>query len=322
MIIAQIAAINVLNIPRFQEDILHQNEIKDKDGNEKVYSIWTQIGINYAYHQKLIYILKEWIGYLAAVLSLTTLAFTIKTIKVNSKNIDINEMNNLKNAKSILQQYNKKEEKNNKNSIAKKIKGIFSKITNYIKKIIKKIYIFITSPAFIIQFSRVMSIAWMYFYRNYYSLGIFITVFFSFLFISTKSNKFLTIFLLTPMVFISLVCFHFSNINGFFENYEGEEKIKYLHFGLGKYEYTFLEYYAGNLFYIFIMFLIYSFNNSPQKQRVINKNEIGTESSNDKEQLSYLNLGSSLESLGADNYKIIFLSKGQRKEEKKELKKL
>ena len=81
IIIIQIAAINVLNIPKFQEEILNKNVI-----NEKIYSVWTQIGINYAYHKKLIYVLKEWIGYLAAVCSLMTLTFSINTIKVNSQN--------------------------------------------------------------------------------------------------------------------------------------------------------------------------------------------------------------------------------------------
>ena len=312
IIIIQIAAINVLNIPKFQEEILNKNVI-----NEKIYSVWTQIGINYAYHKKLIYVLKEWIGYLAAVCSLMTLTFSINTIKVNSQN-DTKDINNLENQKSILQHNNKEGEKIEQNIIKKK--NICSNIVKYIKKIFKNIYIFITSPVFIIQFSRVMSIAWMYFYRNFYSLGIFLSVFFSFLFIDTAKNKYLTIYLLTPMVFSTLVCFHFSNINGFFEDYEGEQKIKFLHFGLGKYEYTFLEYYAGNLYYIFIMFLIYSFYNSTQND----KNEIRRESLED-EKINPPSLNESgpikksVKSFD-DNIKII-LSNGTEKEEKKEEKK-
>ena len=278
MILIQVTAINILNIPRLQENILHKEEIpKGSEFFDKVYSLWTQIGINYAYHHLLKYVIKEWIGYLAAICSILSLTYSIKTIKVNEncqkhKNIGMN----FRTAKTILKQSEENEKKNKlkinqepekKNEKLEKIKKIFSSIIESIKQFFRDILNFITSPAFIIQFSRIMSIIWIYFYRNFYSLGIFITLFFSFLFISTKNNKYLTIFLLTPMIFISLCCFHFSNINGFFEEYEEVKRIKYLHFGLGKYEYSFLEYFAGNIFYIFTMFLIYSFYNRPNEDK-------------------------------------------------------
>ena len=325
MILTQISAINVLNIYKFQEDILKEEVIKKKDSElfEKVYSIWTQIGINYAYHYDLLYILKEWIGYLAAICSLVTLTFSINTIKVNElaekhKNTNMN----YRTAKTLLQQSYQGEKINNNNNGKKneKIKSI-SFVINYIKEIIKNIYLFITSPVFIIQFSRVMSIFWMYFYRNFYSLGIFITVFFSFLFINATSNKFLTIFLLTPMVFVSLICFHFSNINGFFEYFETEEdKIRYMHFGLAKYEYSFLEYYAGNIMYIFIMFLIYSFFNSPKKEEDKNKNINLLEEITEKSSLLDIN-NSNKDSI--NKIKITLISEeGEKKVEKKEEKKV
>ena len=296
LILAQVTAINVLNIPKLQEDILHEEEIKEEDSElfDKVYSIWTKIGINYAYHHKLLNVLKEWIGYFAAVCSLLSLSFTVKTIKVNEQcqRQKINKIN-LRTAKTILKQSEEEKEKekeneNKKNEKVEKVKKLFSNSVNYIKKLIQDILNFITSPTFIIQFSRIMSIAWMYFYRNFYSLGIFITLFFSFLFISTKSNKYLTLFLLTPMIFISLVCFHFSNINGYFEENEKKEnevkRIKYLHFGLGKYEYSFLEYFAGNVFYIFTMFLLYSFYNSPPVKEEDNKNKLEKYNLEDEEE--------------------------------------
>ena len=300
LILSQVTAINVLNIPRLQKEILHDEEIKEKDSElfEKVFSIWTKIGINFAYHHKLIYILKEWIGYFLAICSLLSLTFSIKTIKVNmlsqrkkNRNIDINT------AKTIIKQREEEEEKEKnliKNEKIEKMKNFFSKIVDFCKKVIRNILDFITSPAFIIQFCRIMSIAWMYFYRNFYSLGIFITLFFSFLFINTKSNKYLTIFLLAPMIFISLACFHFSNINGYFENYEEVERIKYLHFGLGKYEYSFLEYYLGNIFYIFTMFLLHSFyhtskNKEDKKNRQESINLIQEESNKQPLLLDYNN---------------------------------
>jgi hypothetical protein len=113
IILIHISAINVLNIPKFQEDILHQEEIKEKDSElfEKVYSIWTKIGINYAYHHKKLYILKEWIGYFSAILSLITLTFSLNIIKVKEQTeIHKEKIINLKTAKSILKM-NEEEEK-------------------------------------------------------------------------------------------------------------------------------------------------------------------------------------------------------------------
>ena len=333
IILIHISAINVLNIPQFQEDILHQEEIKEKDSElfEKVYSIWTKIGINYAYHHKKLYILKEWIGYFAAILSLITLTFSLNIIKVKElTEIHKKKIINLKTAKTILKMNEEEEKKNNKKKVIKnekimnkiiKVKMAFKNIGNYIKQAFRNILNFIISPAFIIQFSRIMSIAWIYFYRNFYSLGIFITLFFSFLFLSTKSNKYLTIFLLTPMVFISLVCFHFSNINGFFENYEEDiERIKYMHFGLGKYEYSFLEYYAGNLFYIFIMFLIYSFYASSKS---VNKNEIKKENDEEEGINKHLledykkNENENDEKINSDKIEVVLHSKEDKKKNKK-----
>ena len=326
IILTQVTSINLLNIPKFQEDILHKHEIKEKDNDElfdKVYSIWTKIGINYAYHHDLIRVLREWIGYLSAIFSLLSLTFTLNTIEVNELSKRYKNMD-LKTAKTILKQSsveerNKNKEEKKSEKLAK-IKQSFSKLIKYFKKIIKETINFITSPTFIIQFSRVMSIAWMYFYRNFYSLGIFISLFFSFLFINTKSNKYLTIFLLTPMVFISLFCFHLSNINGYFEEYEEEKRIKYLHFGLGKYEYTFLEYFLGNVFYIFIMFLIYSFNNSsPIGHEKSDKIDIINEEDELNESLLHIN-DSGKTSIQGNNKNIeIVLHKGDtiKKEKKK-----
>ena len=76
-----------------------------------------------------------------------------------------------------------------------------------------------------------------------------------------NKNKKLTLFLLAPMVTITIFFYHLSNINGIFENFNDIRRKKYLNFALGKYEYSFLEYYFHNLFFIFIMSLLYSFYN-------------------------------------------------------------
>ena len=104
-----------------------------------------------------------------------------------------------------------------------------------------------------------MSIFYIYLYPNFYSIGIFIPLFFSSYFTDIKKNKILTTYLLAPTVALTSLFYHVSNINGLFENFSDERRRKFLNFALGKYEYSFLEYYAHNLFFIFIMFLIYSF---------------------------------------------------------------
>ena len=151
-----------------------------------------------------------------------TLTFAINTKKHKNNKINIKtaktilkkseeekKINNIKNKikkeeNNNNDEKNKKKKKFNIEAQIAKFKNMFLNIGNYFKKLFRDLLNFIISPAFIIQFARVMSIAWMYFYRNFYSLGIFVTVFFSFLFINTTRNKYLTIFLLTPMVFISL----------------------------------------------------------------------------------------------------------------------
>ena len=95
-------------------------------------------------------------------------------------------------------------------------------------------------------------------------MGIFIPLFFSSYFTDIKKNKKLTTYLLAPTVMLTSLFYHVSNINGLFENFSDERRKKFLNFALGKYEYSFLEYYAHNLFFIFVMFLIYSFYNSEE----------------------------------------------------------
>ena len=83
IIFIQVIFINCLNVPRLQENILHKEDITDKDGTLKVFSIYTQIGINYAYNDKLSYIWKEWIGYLTAIFSLISLTYSLNNIRLN-----------------------------------------------------------------------------------------------------------------------------------------------------------------------------------------------------------------------------------------------
>ena len=263
----QIIFINIFNVPRLQENILHKDEIKDKEGNIKVFSIFTKIGINYAYNDNINYVWKEWIGYLAAIFSLLSLTFSLNNINMKelallhkSSSISLIE------AKTLLY---KEEENIAKNNPGRKLTLLKRKVSKgfiSVKNTFETIIEFITSPTFIIQFCRILSIFYIYLYPNFYSIGIFITLFFSSLFINVNKNKRLTLFLLAPMVTITINFYHLSNINGIFENFDDTRRKKYLNFALGKYEYSFLELYFHNLFFIFIMSLLYSFYN------IVNKN--------------------------------------------------
>ena len=278
-ILIQIGLINLFNVPTLQENILHNEDIKDGEGNIKVFSIYTKIGINYAYNDKLYYIWKEWIGYLMSILSLITLTFSLNNIRVFELELKKKASNlSLSEAKNLLYEEEEMNDKKNENKKTVKIKRKISKGIIKAKSILEIIIKFITSPAFIIQFCRIMSIFYIYLYPNYYSIGVFITLFFSSIFLDVNKNNKLTLYLLFPSVTLTSFFYHISNINGIFENYSSIRRSKYLNFALGKYKYSFLEYYVHHLFYIFIMFLIYSFCdsneiNNKKKDYIINMDD-------------------------------------------------
>ena len=258
-ILLQVGLVNIFNIHKLQENVLYDDEIKDKDGNSKPFSIFTQIGINYSYNEKLSYVWKEWIGYLFAILSLITLSYSFNNIKIKKQDeitpeekIDSNENINIKST--------------SKQEIP--LKEAEAKTTS-----LGTIFRFIISPICIIQFCRIISIFYIYFYPNFYSIGIFISFLFSSVFTNVNQNKPLTLYLLTPMVVITSISYHISNINGFFENFNEEKRRRYLNFALGKFEYSFLEYYGHHLFFMFIMFLLYSFDDSTEKTIKIKGNK-------------------------------------------------
>ena len=263
----QIVFINFLNIPKYQDEILFEEEIVTENGDIKYYSKWTKLGINFTYNPSKDSIMEEWVGYFFAVLSLVVLIYISNVCIfenegenssqiINQNGVNNENQNNVGNEneffymKKITHIINKK----NIEEGVKKIKTFNEKIYNYFSKMAKR-------PGFIIQVSRIISIFWIYLYRNFFSINIFICLFFSFININAKSNKYLSIFLLVPTLLLSLGGFHLSNIDGYFENLKGEEKIKYLHFALGKYNYPKLEYFFGHLFYINTMYLIYSIYN-------------------------------------------------------------
>ena len=135
---------------------------------------------------------------------------------------------------------------------------------------------FLYHPVFNFEASRVLSILWTYFYRNIFSLGILVFIFISFFTPHTKRNKCLVIFILTPMLILSLFAAHISNIRGFFEDLEEKKWKEYSKYGFVKYDNTYFEYLIGHIFFIIVMFLINSvytaeLNSKDIEEKVNNK---------------------------------------------------
>ena len=146
--------------------------------------------------------------------------------------IDIIDKNKFKNNK-----LNIKSNINTKDNIEKDKK---SKKKNPIIKlnIIYSILNFLMShPNFNYEIERIISILWTYYYRNYYSLGMYIVLFCSFFFVDIIKNKFLILFILTPILLITIGSFHISNIDGIIENLTSDDKTFYSKFAIRKYRY-------------------------------------------------------------------------------------
>ena len=230
----QIVLINYLNIPSIQKTA---EEYYKQRKNVKIYGYltWEQIGINISSSDNL----KKFGGYFFAIITLMLLKYTIDILNKElnlEPNIDVDKIN-------IIQK--------NNSDIIKKVKNIFSII-------LSKFMLFLSHPTFNFEVTRILSIAWTYFYRNIYSFGILVFIFLSFFSVHIKKNKCLVIYLLTPMLFLSLISFHLANIKGLAEVNTIDDKLRYKRLALGKYYDPLIEYWIGHLFYIIVMFLINS----------------------------------------------------------------
>ena len=196
--------------------------------------IWHQLGFYFAYYKENEYglIFGNWLGYLFSCLSLTTFSLC-------SKAISKHELQIAKKTDS-----NKEEDKDKKE--------------NFFNILYDKLAEILLNPYYILHVCRVMAIIWIYIFRNFYSLGIFVWLFFSFVYLHITSNDFWTKYLLIPSLIISLFSIHISRIKGVFENLDEEEK--YFVFALGKYEYDYFRYILGIFFYFFSTYFIYTLN--------------------------------------------------------------
>ena len=233
----QLFLINFFNINYFQENIAKPKFIyKDETETEikKIYSVFTIIGIYSSYYYSLLPFIFEWISYLFCVGIIILLS--------SSKNI-INAYNELLKPKKKLSEI-KEIEENNQKGIMNKIKIIFIQ--------------FFTHQDFIIHLIRVLSVLWIYQLENFFSIGIYIYLFCSFVFNIISKSRILIISLLIPINIISFCSLHISNINGYFENLNDEKSEKYLRFCLEKDEGN-PKYCLVGAYYLFVILFLNSF---------------------------------------------------------------
>ena len=235
LIICQIILINVFNIPSFQEKYQYLYQ----ENNNNNYYTWVQIGINVNSSVEIEDIITKFCGYFFSILTLMVLRKTLNKLNSELHNQTKSDMSSNNNKNRYISF------SDNKNY------GIFTKIINNIMQ-------FLYHPVFNFEASRVLAIFWTYFYRNLFSFGILIFIFISFFTVHTKRNKFLVIFILSPMLILSLACAHISNIKGILEGLTDMEKKGHSRNGFGKYDYIYFEYVIGHIFYIIVMFLINS----------------------------------------------------------------
>ena len=312
----QIDLINILNIPSFKS-ILNQDSDDETKLNatnvtdQKIYSIFTQIGIKYAREDSGINVFLTFISYFMGVSLLITFIFVhielksglnIKTeeeiVKIKKMqemtNIDKSgnngNMENKQNGNNVID--NSKLTKNkldNNNNLKDKKKEKNTKFClsfiNFIKELPKKInvlacinviYRFLNflmeHPNFNYEMERIISILWTYYYRNYYSLGMYLVLFCSFFFGDLIKNKFLILFILTPILLITIGSFHISNIDGIIEDLSDDNKVFYSKFAIRKYKYLYLEHIIGHVYYLTVIFLIYTFYSREKTKKKYDKN--------------------------------------------------
>ena len=165
--------------------------------------VWRQIGFYFAYEDssKLNLEYVKLLEYPFRCLSIVTFSLCAKAV-----------------SKHELQIAKKNDDKNEKEEDKDK-KGLLDKLYDKLAQIW-------TSPYFILHICRILAIIWLYFFRNFYSLGVFVWLFFSFLYLHVSTNRIWTTFILIPCMAISLFCIHISKIDGIFEFLKKEQNEK------------------------------------------------------------------------------------------------
>ena len=216
----------------------------ETDDNTNFIIIFRQLGFYFIYYKENeneLYL--NWLGYSFSCLSLTTYSLCSKAI-----------------SKHELQIAKKKGDKDEEDKTKQK---------KFINIFYDKLAVIFLNPYYIMHVCRIMAIIWIYSFRNFYSLGIFIWLFFSFIYLHITSNEFWSKFVLIPCISISFFSIHISRIDGVFEFNSQEKRIKYLHFALGKYDSDYLRYIFSIFFYFFSNYFIYTL--SEFKNEIIKK---------------------------------------------------
>ena len=246
--------INIFNIYSIQKELLKKKIIPkevEESEIEKVYSFLTKIGISYSYYHSYDTFIYGCISY---IIGSCIILFLSSCKKI------INDYNNLTKTKfksdyelKVVNEKIIEDKSENKNEQKENNK------IGFLAKINKNILYFLTHSSFILHIIRILSIIWIYYLRNLFSIGIFINLFFSFILNDIKKIKNITTFLLIPVTIISFICFHISNINGNFENLDEKDEEKYLHYGFEKDENK-LKYFLMGIYYLILILFLNSFN--------------------------------------------------------------
>ena len=234
----QIILINILNINSIRNTYITNDDMP----YPKIVNKWTKYGINQAFNENMsiVKIACEFCAYFFSVSSLMSTIFSYKKLTYER----------------MIRAYNNLVEKNGEEE--EKEENIFFQIFEKIKNIF-------FNPSLILHICRISAILWLYFYQNFYSIGVVIWLFFAFLFKHIKSNRFVTITFLSPMVIVCLFCYHLSNIDGYFDDLNNKENnsnnnkiLLYSSFGLKKFEHKIIEYILCNIFYYLINLFTYT----------------------------------------------------------------
>ena len=239
IIFIHLIAINVFNTYSIRNYFLKDaHEIREN--YPRVVNIWTKLGINQAFHidMKGKKVAEEYFGYFFGSFALLALMYISKKLTIAK----FKQVTKEKNKDSIFNLDIDEEIQDESN-------------TNCCKKFLLKVKKFIYNPSFILHICRISAILWLVFYQNFYSIGIIIWLFFSFIFLKVTSNRYVTVIFLAPMVFVCLFCYHLANIEGIIEN-KDNKKI-YRNFALGKFTRKNVEYILCNVFYFLITLFIY-----------------------------------------------------------------
>ena len=287
LLFIQIILTNILNINSLRKNILNKIQLSE-DNEDKYYSIFTQLGIKNAYDDNGKEITLTFFSYLFEVLFLMILYFIYIELKrglnIKSENeitkidemieMDIIQNKKIDNFQLQKNKLNIKNNVNNKNYNETEKKSKRSALYN-LNIIYRILHFLMKHPNFNYEIERIFSSLWVYYYRNYYSLGMYLVLFCSFFFVDIIKNKCLILFVLTPILLITISSYHISNIDGIIEKLNEDDKVYYSKIAIEKYEHKYLEPLAGHIYYLTVILLIYNFyTRDKEKNKKSNESEL------------------------------------------------